>query len=159
MRRTDRQITDPGAIEEILRRARVLHLGLMDGERPYVVPLHYGYIWEDGRLTLYMHSAPEGHKLDLIRANPNVFVEIDTGEIPISGGDVACRYGAAYSSLMGCGTATIVEDVAEKITGLRILMRTQTGREFAITPEMAGSAAVIRVEVTEFTAKAKPLPQ
>ena len=159
MRRTDRQITDPAAIEEILRRARILHLGLMDGQRPYVVPLHYGYTLEDGRLTLYMHCAGEGHKLDLIRANPNVFVEIDTGEIPISGGDVACRYGAAYRSLMGSGTANIVEDVAEKMAGLQILMWTQTGREFVMTPEMAGSVAVIRVVVTEFTAKAKPLPQ
>ena len=159
MRRSDRQITDLSAIEEILRRAKVLHLGLMDAERPYVVPLHYGYTLDGGRLTLYMHCAGEGHKLDLIRDNPNVFVEIDTGAIPISGGDIACRYGAAYSSVMGGGTATIVEDVDEKMEGLRILMRTQTDKEFSMTPEMAQSVAVIRVEVMEFTAKAKPLPR
>jgi len=159
MRRSDRQITDPGAIEEILHQAKVLHLGLMDGARPYVVPLHYGYELVDGKLTLYMHCAREGHKLDLIRANPNVFVEIDTGAVPISGGDVACRYGAAYSSLMGGGTATIVEDTEEKIRALEVLMKTQTGRAFAMTPEMAQSVAVIRVVVPAFTAKAKPLPQ
>ena len=159
MRRSDRQITDPGAIEEILHQAKVLHLGLMDGARPYVVPLHYGYELVDGKLTFYMHSAGEGHKLHLIRANPNVFVEIDTGAIPISGGEVACRYGAAFSSLMGSGTATIVEGMEEKIRGLKVLMKTQTGREFAMTPEMAQSVAVIRVEVTEFTAKAKPRPR
>ena len=52
MRRKDREITDPEQIRAILGRARVLHLGLYDGEYPYVVPMHYGFTFEDGKLTL-----------------------------------------------------------------------------------------------------------
>ena len=157
MRRKDREITDLGEIEAILKKARVLRLGLVDGNVPYVVPLHYGYTLEDGRLTLYMHGAKEGRKLDLIRANPNAFVEIDADVALISGGENACAYGAAFASVMGGGKAVIVEDAAEKLRGLHVLMRTQTGRAFPITEQMAAGVAVIRVDVEAFTAKRRPM--
>ncbi len=159
MRRTDREVTDLEKIEEILKKARVVHLGLVDGDAPYVVPLHYGYILENGRLTLYMHCAGEGRKIDLIRANPKAFIEIETDWAPYSGGDVACRYGAAYSSVMGSGRAHIVTDVEEKVRGLIVLMLTQTGREFQITREQAEQVSVLRVDVDAFTAKSKPMSE
>ena len=43
---------------------------------PYIVPLHYGYEYTEGILIFYMHCAKEGHKLDLIRSNPNVCIEV-----------------------------------------------------------------------------------
>lgn len=158
MRRKDREITDLSEIEKIIRKARVLHLGLVDGDAPYVVPLHYGYTLENGKLTFYLHGAKEGRKLDLIRANPKAWVEIDTDEVPISGGDVACKYGASYASVMGGGTVTIVEDETEKIRGLNVLMKTQTGREFPIDGRMAAGVAVIRIDIDAFTAKSRPVP-
>lgn len=156
MRRKDRELIDPAAIEDILKRALVLRLGLVDGGLPYVVPMHYGYTLDDGRLTFFLHSAKEGRKLDVIRANPNVFVELDTDVIPISGGETACRYGSAFSSVMGAGRAVIVEDAAEKARALEILMRTQTGRFFPITEQMAEGVAVIRVDIGEYSAKQRP---
>lgn len=80
MRRKDREITDIHKIEKILSSAKYLHLGVLDDEYPYVVPLHYGYQINGGKLTFYVHSAKEGHKLDCIRKNNSVFVEIDYGE-------------------------------------------------------------------------------
>ncbi len=158
MRRADREITDLSEIEAILKKARFLHLGLVDGTAPYVVPLHFGYRLDGDKLTLYMHSALEGRKLDLIRANPQAFAEIDVDETPISGGDVPCKYGAAFASVMGAGTATIVSDPQEKIAGLELLMRNQTGRDFAFTEQMAAMVQVIRLDVEVLTAKRKPLP-
>ena len=73
MRRKDREITDIHKIEEILAGARYLHLGVFDGEYPYVVPLHYGYVMENEKLTFYVHCAKEGHKLDCIRRNHRDF--------------------------------------------------------------------------------------
>ena len=64
MRRKDREITDIHKIEKILSSAKYLHLGVLDDEYPYVVPLHYGYQINGGKLTFYVHSAKEGHKLD-----------------------------------------------------------------------------------------------
>lgn len=159
MRRKDREITDPARIESILKRGQIVHLGMVDGDRPYVVPMHYGYVYENGALTLYLHCAGEGRKLDVLRANPSVFAEIETGVTPISGGDDACAYGAAYESVMAAGRAVIVEDPAEKDRGLRLLMKAQTGRDFAIPPQRAAAVTVLRVDAEEVTAKSRPLPQ
>lgn len=157
MRRKDRQVTDEGTIRAILDRAQVLHLAMIDGDKPYVVPLHYGYALEDGRLTLYLHSAREGRKLDVLRGNSRVAFVLETDVAPVSGGDVPCKYGAAYASVMGEGRAAILADPAEKAAALRILMRTQTGRDFPITEAMAETVAVLRVDVETFSTKSRSL--
>ena len=155
MRREDREVTDINEILEIVGKAKVLHLGLFDLQYPYIVPLHYGYEYTDGKLVFYMHSAQEGHKLDLIKENQNVCIELDCDINPISGGNIPCKYGAEYSSVIGRGKAEIVQDVRIKIKGLRLLMENQTGRKFVIDADMASSVEVIRVVLTEFSAKAR----
>ena len=155
MRRKDREITNEEAIRSILDRAKILRLGLFDEGYPYVVPLHFGYEYEGGRLTLCMHCAKEGRKLDLIRRDPHVCVEMDCDAELVSGGDVPCKYGSYFASVIGRGTAEIVEDEAEKIKCLGLLMKNQTGREFTITGPMAEAVAVIRVDISELTAKAR----
>lgn len=157
MRRKDRQITEIEAIRAILDKAKVLHLAMIDGDRPYVVPMNYGYALADGRLTLYLHGAKEGRKLDVLQQNDRVAFVLETDVSPVSGGDIPCKYGEAYASVMGEGTAVLLDDPVQKIEALQILMKTQTGREFAFTPAMAESVAVIRVNVDSFTAKARPM--
>lgn len=130
---------------------------MIDGDRPYVVPMHYGYTLENGRLTLYLHSAKEGRKLDILSKNSTVAFVLETDVSPISGGEIPCKYGAAYASLMGEGRAVLLSDPAEKAAALAVLMKTQTGRDFDITPDMADSVAVIRVDVESYSAKARPM--
>ena len=43
----------------------------------------------------------------------------------------------------------------EKIRGLSLLMKNQTGREFNINEEMASTVEVIKVVISEFTAKSR----
>lgn len=155
MRRKDREISDQQEIRNILDKARILHLGMNDEGCPYIVPLHYGYSMTDGKITLYIHGAREGHKLDLIRKDARVFVEIDTDAELIPAGDRACAYGSAYASLMCRGRATILDGEEEKAMALRILMRTQTGRDFEITEKMASAVAVVRIDIDEYSAKAR----
>lgn len=45
--RCERQIFDIDKILEILDKSKILHLGLVDGDEPYVVPMNYGYTYED----------------------------------------------------------------------------------------------------------------
>ncbi len=153
MRRKDREITDVKKIEEIIANSRYMHLGMFDGEYPYVVPLHYGYKMEDGKLTFYMHSAREGHKLDCLKENGNVFVEIDRGESLITS-EQPCSFGAEYESVMCRGRAKILENGAEKTAALINLMKTQTGQDFQINEKMAAAVTVIKVDVEYYTAKA-----
>ena len=156
--RREREVTDLDEIIQILDKCMILHLGLVDGDEPYVVPLNYGYTMEDGKLTLYMHGAKTGHKLDLIRANPKVFFEMDCDVHPFEGNH-ACQYGTTYASVMGRGVAHIIEDVEEKIKALNIFMKTQTGKDFEFNEKLVGVVSIIKVDVSDYTAKRRPAPQ
>ena len=158
MTKRERQVTDPQEILRILDTGKVLHLGLSVDDEPYVVPMNYGHTMEEGKLTLYLHSALRGKKLDMIRANPRVFFEIDCDLAPFEG-KLPCQYGLVYSSLMGRGTATIVEDVEEKKQAMTALMKTQTGKDFSFNEQLVSIVAVIRIDVAEYTAKHRPLPE
>ena len=158
MTKREFQITDPQQILRILDTAKVLHLGMAVNNRPYVVPMNYGYTKEDGKLVMYLHSAVRGKKLDMIRANSRVFFEISTDLLPFEG-EKPCQYGLAYSSVMGRGTATIVEDVEEKMKAMTVLMKTQTGKDFTFNERLVSIVAVIRIDVEGYTAKHRPLPE
>ena len=158
MRRKDREVTDIREILRIVDRAKILHLGLFDRDYPYLVPLHYGYEYAEERneLVFYMHGAKEGHKLDLIRENPHVCIELECDIELVSGGEISCKYGSTFASVIGRGQAELVEDPGEKVRGLKLLMKNQTGREFDIDAGMAAAVAVLKVSVPEYTAKSRP---
>ena len=158
MTKRERQITDHNQIMNILDTAKVLHLGLAVENEPYVVPMNYGYTMEEGKLVLYLHSALQGKKLDMVRANPRVFLEMDCDLTPFEG-KVACQYGLAYSSVMGRGRARIVEDVEEKKKAMSVLMKTQTGKDFSFEDKLVSIVSVIRIDVSEYTAKHRPIPE
>ena len=158
MTKRERQITDETQILGILDEAKVLYLSMCDGDEPYVVPMNYGYVMENGKLVLYLHSAVRGKKLDMIRKNPKVFFAMDCGRQPFEG-EVACQYGLSYSSLMGRGNARILEDVEEKKAAMSVLMKTQTEKDFTFVDRLVSIVAVIRVDVAEYTAKHRPIPE
>ncbi len=158
MTRREREVTDINEIRRILDTAKVVHVGMcLDGE-PYVVPMNYGYLLEDGILTVYLHGATTGKKIDMLRANPRVHFEMDCEIVPFEG-DIACRYGISYSSVMGRGSAEIIEDVEEKKAALAFLMKTQTGRDFTFEDRMTSFVSVIKITASSFTAKHRPLPK
>ena len=158
MRRKDREVTDIAEIRKILDTADILHLGLFDGEYPYVVPVHYGYEFRDGTLVFYTHSAKEGHKLDLIRNNPAVCVEVDC-DVETLPAAAACAYGSTFASVIARGKAEILEGAEEKAEALKILMKCQTGMDFPINAAMAGAVAVLKITADTFTAKRNPGPK
>ena len=152
------QIVDENQIIHILNTAKVLNLGLAVDNMPYVVPMNYGYTLEDGKLVFYLHSAVKGNKLDMIRSNPNVYFSMDCDHVSFEG-EKPCQYGLAYAAVMGRGTAVIVENVEEKKKAMSILMKTQTGKDFSFENRLVSIVAVIRIDVTEFTAKHRPVPE
>ena len=151
-------ITDEQQLRSILDSAKVLRLGLAVDNVPYIYPMNYGYTMEEGRLTLYLHSAARGKKLELLRKNPNVCFELDCDYVPFEG-RVACQYGLSYSAVSGRGRAVLVEDVEEKMEAMSILMKTQTGRDFSFNERLVSIVSVIRVDVSEYTAKHRPIPE
>jgi len=155
MRKHEKQITDPAALEDVLARAQFCRIAMCDGDVPYVVPVCFGY--EPG--ALYFHCAPEGRKLDILRANPKVCFQADV-DAKVIVKDEACACTAHYTCVIGTGTAAIVEDVDGKRHALDVLMRHYTdsggGHEY---PENAlGKTAVVRIDVTELVGKQSPAP-
>ena len=158
MTKREYQITEEKKILEILDKGKVLHLGLCADNEPYVVPMNYGYIMENGKLTLYLHSAVRGKKLEILQANPRVCFTVDCDIRPFEGVK-PCQYGMTYSSIMGRGMGQIVEDVEEKKRAMSILMKTQTDKDFSFDDRLVSIVAVIRIDVSEYTAKHRPLPE
>lgn len=155
--RREREITQINEIKEILDKAMVVHIGMIDEDEPYVIPMNYGYTLENGELCLYLHGAVVGRKLDIIRKNPKVFFEMECDVAPF-GGTYACQYGTAYASVMGLGKAEILENTEDKKSGLSIFMKTQTGKDFTFEDKMVSMVSVIKVTAKDFTAKKRPKP-
>ena len=91
MRRKDREVTEMEEIQQIFDECKVCRIGIMDENGPYIVPVNYGYVRKEGKVILYIHGAREGKKIDLIRKNANVGVEIDYRHELVEG-DTACQY-------------------------------------------------------------------
>lgn len=153
MRRADREILDFDEITGVVDKCHCCRLGFRDDGGVYIVPLNFGYKAEDGNLTFYFHSAREGRKIGLLAASPIVGFELDTG-FELNTGSFACGYSAKFESVIGSGTAEIVEDLTEKKLGLKLLMKHYTGRnDWDISDRDCGSVAVIRLKVREMTCK------
>jgi nitroimidazol reductase NimA-like FMN-containing flavoprotein (pyridoxamine 5'-phosphate oxidase superfamily) len=152
MRRSDREVTDISRILEIIGGCRVFRLALSDGYQPYVIPLNFGFAYNDGSFTFYFHCAGEGKKLELLRKNSSVCFEMDCNHA-LTAGEDACEYGLNFSSVIGFGHAEILEDRKEKILGLTLLMKHQTGRDFVFSDSEASQVTVCKINVSEFSAK------
>jgi len=87
MRRKDREITTLGEIEQVIRKAIVCHLGLVDNNEAYVVPVNFGY----ERNAIYFHSALEGRKVNVIRRNDKVCFELKSDMLSKIRGRQMCR--------------------------------------------------------------------
>ncbi len=153
MRRKEREIRDREEIEAVLRRGQVLHLGLCGEDGwPYVVPLSYGY--RDG--TIYLHSSQKGKKIEMLLANPKVCFQVDLGAALLEAADAddACGFGMRFTSVIGFGLASVLEDPAEIETGLRALMGQYSEREgWTFSDKVVAKTAVIRIHVESMTGK------
>lgn len=155
MRRKDREITEAAEIKRILDACKVCRLGFADEEGVYIVPMNYGYCFEDGRLILYFHGAKIGRKMDLVRKEPSVGIEMDCGHELVEG-KLACQYSYHYASIIGRGKAAEVVEPEEKLKALGLIMKHQTGKEFdefETNPKLEKAVAIIRVEVEEYSCK------
>lgn len=148
MRRHEREIREETEIHEILEKALVCRLGLYDGRYPYVVPLNYGY--RDGRL--YFHSAREGRKIDILKNNDRVCIEVDI-DSRIVRDDAPCRWAAKYRSVIGFGRARIVDDEAEKKAALDVIMAHYGGQGGEYDEKSLQRTCVIEVVIENTTGK------
>lgn len=109
--RKDREVTDLNQIFEIVRNCSVAQVGMVENGKPYVVALNFGYERQGDTLVLYFHSAYEGHKMDILKENPNVYFQMDCVNEFITGTkENLCAYCWRYDSVMGSGQVLAIRD-------------------------------------------------
>ena len=156
MRRKDRLITSPTTIENILKSNTILHLGLYDEDRIYVVPVNYSYMYKEGKLTFYFHGAKAGLKHDILTKHTSVGFEIDNGGMTITNETDPSQFTSQYESIIGSGIVTEITEIDEKKQVAASFMKHYSPKEWTITDAMVRPTAFYRLDVKEFQAKSNP---
>ncbi|MCX6097503.1 MAG: pyridoxamine 5'-phosphate oxidase family protein [Caldiserica bacterium] len=151
-RRKEREVTDTKVIRRILGRATLCRVAMVDGSEPYLVPMNCGW---DGQ-HLLLHAAVQGRKVDILRANPRVCVEVDE-DIQIVTGATGEECTANYVTVIGAGTVSFVLDPLVKARDLNVIVRQcHPGVSEEIFPDEALSCIVVlEVQFDHLTCKAK----
>jgi len=150
MRRQDKEITDSTLLSAVLREAFVCRIGLADGDWPYLVPMNF--VYADGHV--YLHSAGEGRKIEILKRNNRVCFEAESG-VELVRSERACDFGARYVSVIGIGTASFVTDLAGKSRILDLFMEKYAGGGgWSYPPAALRAVTVIRVDIETLTGKA-----
>jgi nitroimidazol reductase NimA-like FMN-containing flavoprotein (pyridoxamine 5'-phosphate oxidase superfamily) len=149
MRRKEKEVRDPAVIEEIINKADVCRIAVCDGDTPYIIPMNFGY--RDG--SVYLHSAREGRKVEVLKRNDRVCFEVDVDHELVTA-DHSCGFNRKYRSVIGFGRATLVTDDEEKRRGLDAIMEhygETSGHDYREKP--FSLALVIRIDIEEMTCK------
>ncbi|MGX7205832.1 pyridoxamine 5'-phosphate oxidase family protein [Enterococcus pingfangensis] len=155
MRRKKRQVTDLTAIKDFVEVSQIVRIAMNGEEYPYVVPVNFGYEWNEDKLILFVHGASEGEKINRIKNDPKVSVEMDGNHQLIQGSMDAATYSYAYQSLIGFGQAEILADLADKRHALhRLMAHAAKGQPFDEIPEkMLNRTGVIKITLNSYTMK------
>lgn len=155
MRRNDREITNKKVIEEFVAEEQILRIAFYDDGDIYIVPVNYGYLYDNDKYSFYFHGAKAGRKYELSKSKPIVGFEID-GKYKLLENEMACDFSAAFQSVIGTGTLQLVDDIAEKKIGLNTLMKQTTQHsEWNYNDKMLEAVAVFKLDVHKISCKAK----
>jgi nitroimidazol reductase NimA-like FMN-containing flavoprotein (pyridoxamine 5'-phosphate oxidase superfamily) len=154
MRRKDKEIADINDKIAIIEKCKFCRLGLCENNFPYVIPLNYGYTYEDEKLVLFFHGAIEGKKIEMIRKNNNACFKIDC-DTKLIEREKPCNYSYEYKSVIGFGKIIFLETDDGKSIGLKHLMKHQTGKEirYDFSKDELKKVCVFKMVVEEFTGK------
>ncbi|MDO9509513.1 MAG: pyridoxamine 5'-phosphate oxidase family protein [Thermovirgaceae bacterium] len=148
MRRKEKEITDRTQIETILKKAKVCRVAFFDDEYPYMVPVSFGF---DGT-AIYFHGFNGGKKMDCLRKNPKVCFEIDE-DVEIVENPDPCEWSVKYRSVIGFGTASVIEEGLAKRAGLDIVVKQYAGHEIPFPDKAMAAVAVVRIDISSMTGR------
>ncbi len=149
MRRKDKEITEKTKIDSILKESRICRLGMVDGDRAYVVPVNFGY----RNNSLYIHSASGGKKIELLKNSKGVTFQADI-DTEIVSAEKACRFTMKYRSVMGYGRVVFLQTEENKREALNIIMEKYSGRRDWDFPDRElAKTVLIRIDIDEVSGK------
>ena len=156
IRRTNRAISDPTVLKQLLIRGRYGVLATNHQEQPFATPVNYLYIEEDH--AIYFHGAHVGRTRANIALNPKVCFNVsEMGDL--FAGDRISDFGVEYQSVTVFGNATKLQDV-EKITAVLLgLMQKyfpeyEPGKDYPLPQEdELKRTAVYQISIEEWSGK------
>jgi len=154
MNRAEKEIVNLEEIMDIMRRAQICRMALVDGARPYIVPVNFVVMDKH----LYFHCARRGKKIDILQKNNNVCFAMDV-DTQIIAGKTPCAWGMKYLSVIGYGRAFFVTADAEKVKALNMLMEKYAGAgDYTFPEEILQKTVIVGVAIETLTGKKSHLP-
>lgn len=157
VRRRDKEVPRPAAVLEVLARGEVARVAMVTPEGPYVVPVSYAVLPpERGEpLRLVVHGAREGRKVDALRRDPRVCVEVsvDVATVPAAR---ACDVTVRYRSVIAFGRAVFLEDRAARARALAAIAERYAPGLPPIDEAEARKLAILEIRIEAATCKASP---
>lgn len=140
-------------ILEILKDASFGDLAFLDHGRPAVVPLSFGFQQEGERLAFFFHSAPEGRKIEALRANPAAsFSVVSRAEAVLA--EPACRSTMRYACVIADGEISELTAPAEKAAALDLIMNHYgAAGHFDYPAPMLERTAILKLTVASVSGK------
>jgi hypothetical protein len=103
----------------------------------------------------YFHCAREGKKLEMLRKNNFVCFELDTDH-ELYEGENGCDWGMKFSSIVGYGKITEIEDSESGIRGLDCIMSHYSKKEkFSYDEKVLANTRILRLDIESMTGKRK----
>lgn len=156
MRLKQREVSDERGLRAIMDACATVRIAAVDEDGPFIVPMSFGYEWEDGAElpTIWLHGSGRGRKAAAFAMEGAIVAfEMDIADGLIEGPH-ACDYSMAYRSIMGTGRIEAVASGEDKIYGLDFIMEhTAPGAPCAYGPGIIDRTSVWRLEVEQMTGK------
>src|SRR5271155_816723 len=157
VREPQRAVYDREAVNQILDEAFLCHVGFVADAQPIVIPTSYG---RDGD-TLYIHGSAASRMLRNLDQGIPVCITVTLLDGLVLARSVF-NHSMNYRSVVILGTATLVDDPAEKLAALRALSqhiipgRWDDSRQ--PNEKELKATSVLRLPITEFSAKVRVGP-
>ncbi len=149
MRLRDQEINDLSIIEKILKEADICRIGFSINNTPYIVPVNFAY----HNNQIYIHSAREGFKIEIIKINPYVCFEVESN-VEIIPAEIPCKWATKYRSVIGYGTIKIIINSEEKKKGLDIIMsKYLESKTFDYKKNNLDRMVILKIEIEKISAK------
>jgi uncharacterized protein len=144
-------LTQIQQVELVIKKCQYCHVAMVDeNNKPYLLPFNFGY--HEG--VVYLHSGPQGKKIDILKKNPNVCINFTTDhELFHQHPEVACSYGMRYRSVLISGKVEFITDYDQKVVVLNNIMHQFVDGNFTYSEPAVNNVCVYKVPIDEFSGK------
>jgi len=149
MKRAEKEIKDRAVIDQIIRSTEVCRIAYANDNIPYITPVSFGY---DGE-CIYVHTAKAGKKIDFLKKNNYICFQFESGVETITDPEIACKWTAAFKSVIGYGNMMELNSFAEQEYALNQIMLHYSGKTWPFEEQMFKKVSLWKIEIKDLSGK------